>query len=51
MYLLHRADYPERDEVESLPFWVDVQADLSLCLSHRSYFTCDNDCGYNTFFL
>ena len=28
--------YPKRDKRESLPWWVDVQADLSLCWSHRS---------------
>ena len=25
------------DKQEPLPYWVDVQVDLSLCWSHRSY--------------
>ena len=29
--------YPKRDIREPLPYWVDVQADLSLCWSQRSY--------------
>ena len=29
--------YPNMDKREHLPYWVDVQADLSLCWSHRSY--------------
>ena len=37
MYLLQPPGYPKRDERESLPYWVDVQADLSICWSHRSY--------------
>ena len=37
MCLLQLPGYPKRDEQESLPYWVDVQADLSLCWSHRPY--------------
>ena len=37
MCLLQLPGYPKRDEREPLPYWVDVQADLSLCWSHRSY--------------
>ena len=29
--------YRKRDKRESLPYWVDVQADLSVCWLHRSY--------------
>ena len=29
--------YPKWDKREPLPYWVDIQADLSLCWSHRSY--------------
>ena len=27
----------KRDKRDSLPHWVDVEVDLSLCWSHRSY--------------
>ena len=37
MYLLQPLGYSESDKREPLPYWVDVQADLSLCWSHRSY--------------
>ena len=37
MCLLQTLGYPKWDEWEPLPYWVDVQADLSLCWSHRSY--------------
>ena len=29
--------YPKRDEREPLPYWMDIQANPSLCWSHRSY--------------
>ena len=29
--------YAKRDNRESLPYWVDVHADLSLCWQHRSH--------------
>ena len=35
--LLQHPGDPKRDGRESLPYWVDVQADLSLSWSHRSY--------------
>ena len=35
--LLQPPGYPKRDKQEPLPYWVDVQADLSRCCSHRSY--------------
>ena len=35
--LLQPLGYPKRDKQEPLPYWVDAQADLSLCRSHRSY--------------
>ena len=31
MCLLQPLDFPKRDEQEPLTFWVNVQADLSLC--------------------
>ena len=37
MSLLQPLGYPKRNKKEPLPYWVDVQADLSLCWSHRSY--------------
>ena len=37
MDLLRPMGYLKRIEREPLPYWVDVQADLSLCWSHRSY--------------
>ena len=37
MCLLQSPGYPKRDKREPLPYWVDVQADPSLCWSHRSY--------------
>ena len=37
MCLLQPPGYPKSDKGEFLPYWVDVQADLSLCWSHRSY--------------
>ena len=36
MCLLQPPGYPKGDEQETLLYWVDVQADLSLCWSHRS---------------
>ena len=38
MCLLQPPGNPERDTRETLPYWVDVQADQSLCWSHRSYY-------------
>ena len=37
MCLIQTSGNPKRDEQELLLYWVDVQADLSLCWSHRSY--------------
>ena len=37
MCRLQPPGYPKGDERESLPYWVDVHADLSLCWLHRSY--------------
>ena len=37
MCLLQTPGYPKRGKREPLPYWVDVQTDLSLCWSHRSY--------------
>ena len=37
MCLLQPPDYPKRDKRELLPFWVDVQVDLSLCWLCRYY--------------
>ena len=37
MCLLQPPSYPKRHERETLPFWVDTLADLSVCWSHRSY--------------
>ena len=37
MCLLQPPGYPKTDKQEPLPYCVDVQADLSLCCSHRSY--------------
>ena len=37
MCLLHPPGYSKRDKRESLPYWVDIQADWVLCWSHRSY--------------
>ena len=37
MCLLKPPGYPKRDTQEPLPYWVDVQADLCLYWSHRSY--------------
>ena len=36
MCLLQLPGYPKRDDQEPLSYWVDVQADLSLCWLHRS---------------
>ena len=33
--LLQPPGYPKRDKREPLPYWVDVQADLSVWWSHR----------------
>ena len=33
MCLLQLPGYPKRDEREPLPYWVNVQADLSICWS------------------
>ena len=35
--LLQPRGYPKGDKRESLPYWLDAQADLSLCWSHRSH--------------
>ena len=37
MCLLQPPGYPKRDEQKLLPYWVDVQADLSLDWPHRPY--------------
>ena len=37
MCLLQLRIYSKRNKRESFPFWVDAQADLSLCWSLRSY--------------
>ena len=37
MCVLQSPGYPKRDKGEPLPYWVDVQAYLCLCWSHRSY--------------
>ena len=37
MYLLKPPDCQKRDKRELLPYWVNVQAEMSLCWSHRSY--------------
>ena len=37
MCLVYPPGYPKRDEQKPLPYWVDVQANPSLCLLHRSY--------------
>ena len=37
MRFLQPSAYPKRDKREPLPYWVDVQADVCLCWSHRSY--------------
>ena len=37
MCFLQPLPYPKRDTREALPYWVDVQADLSLCWSNKSY--------------
>ena len=37
MCLLQPPGYPKRDKQEPLPYWMDVQTDLSLCWSHASY--------------
>ena len=34
---LQPTGYPKRNKHEPLPYWVDVQTDLSLCWSNRSY--------------
>ena len=36
MCLLQPPGYHQRDKQEPLQYWVDVQAGLSLCWSHRS---------------
>ena len=35
--LLQPPGYPKGNKREPPPYWVDVQADMSLCSSHRSY--------------
>ena len=35
--LLQPLWYPKRDEREPLQYWIDVQTDLNLCWSQRSY--------------
>ena len=37
MCSLQPPGYPKRDKLEPLAYWVDVQADPSLCWLHRSY--------------
>ena len=37
MCLLQPLSYPKRDKREPLPYWIDVQADPSLCWSLGSY--------------
>ena len=37
MRLLWPPGYPMRDKQEPLSYWVDAQADLSICWSQRSY--------------
>ena len=37
MCFLQSPSYPKKDEREPLVCWVDIQADQSLCWSHRSY--------------
>ena len=37
MFLLQPPGYAKRNELESLSYWVDVEADLSLSWSQRSY--------------
>ena len=37
MCFLQPPGYPKRNKRGPLPYWVDVQDDLSLCWSHRSY--------------
>ena len=39
MCLQQAPGYPKRNEREPLSYWIDVQADLNLCWSHRSYGT------------
>ena len=38
MCLSQPPDYTKRDEREPLPYRVDIQADMSLCWLHRSYY-------------
>ena len=40
MCFLQPLGYPWRNKREHLPYWVDMQADLSLCWSHRAYCRC-----------
>ena len=35
--LLQPLGNPKKDKGEFLPFWVDIQADLGICWSHRSH--------------
>ena len=35
--LLLHSSYPKRNKREALPYWEDIDADMSLCLSRRSY--------------
>ena len=37
MCLLQSPNYSKRDKRDSLPYWVDIHDDLSLCWSYRSY--------------
>ena len=37
MCLLQSPGYPKREKRKILPYWVEVQADLSFCWSHKSY--------------
>ena len=37
MYLLQLPCYPKRDKQEPLPYWVDVQVDLSVLVMQVSF--------------
>ena len=37
MCLLQSPGYPKTNKRAALPYWVDIQADMSLCWLHRSY--------------
>ena len=44
MCLLHPSGYPKKDKREPLPNWVDVQTELRLCWSHRSFIANSSSC-------